>query len=374
MNVRLILVAAQLLCGSGMAQQHYAATNLWKAYVAWGCQSSPALGHDGTIYLGTWLGYLLAIHSTGVERWRFRSGVEFAASPAIAADGTVYLGCRDRKFYAVSPEGRKQWAFKTGGWVDASAAIGEDGTIYVGSWDKKFYALKPDGAKKWEFATGGPVVSSAAIDANGVIYFGSHDGKLYALNPDGTRRWEYAAEGAILSSPAIDADGTLYFTSLDGKLYALNPEGTVRWALLTGGITQASPVLGLDGSIYLGINDRHCAISPGGELKWERELDPRAHLRGDWIVTTPAALADGSVLMAGTDITMMAYLPDGDFVWRYALEGSSRSSPVVGTDGTIYGASNSMELHAIRNAVPLAATSWPMFRADPQHTGRVKKR
>lgn len=371
MNARFILAVAQWLCVSGMAQQHYVATNLWKTYVGWGSQSSPALGHDGAIYVGTWEG-LVALHPTGAERWRFRTRVEIASSPAIAADGTVYVGCRDRKFYAVDKDGRKQWTFKTGGWVDASAAIGADGTIYFGSWDKNFYALNPDGSKKWEFVTRGPVVSSAAIDANGVIYFGSHDRKFYALNPDGSKRWEYATGGAILSSPAIGEDGALYFTSVDGKFHVVNADGTRRWVLPTGGITRASPVIGLDGTIYIGVNDQHCAISAEGKMKWQRGLDPRGHVPFDWIVSTPAVLANGSVLMSGTDLALTALMPDGDWWWTYSLQGGSRSSPLVGSDATVYGANDGMELHAIRNTVPLAATPWPMFRGNPQHTGRAR--
>lgn len=375
MKFRFILLLAHCWCISGLAEdQHYVATNLWKAYVGWGSQTSPALGADGTIYFTTWAGTVLAFNPDGSERWKFKIGTEFASSPAVGADGTVYAGCRDRNFYAVDRNGQKKWAFKTGGWVDASAAIAEDGTLYFGSWDKTFYALNPDGSKKWAFVTDGPVDSSAAIDTNGVIYFGSHDRKFYALNPDGSKRWEYATDGAILSSPAIGADGALYFTSVDGKLHAVNPDGTRRWVLQTGGITAASPVIGTDGTLYLGINDQHSAISPDGKLKWQRGLDPNAYLPPDWIVATPAVLANGDVVTSGTDTTLTTFKPDGDWLWRYPLGGSSRSSPLVASDGTVFGASLHLELHAVRNGVPLAATSWPMFRANPQHTGRVQRR
>jgi outer membrane protein assembly factor BamB len=80
------------------------------------------------------------------------------------------------------------------------------------------------------------------------------------------------------------------------------------------------------------------------------------------------------VITAGTDTVLTAFKPDGGWWWRYPLEGSSRCSPLVGSDGTVYGASDSMDMHAIRNNVPLGATTWPMFRGNPQHTGRVMKR
>jgi hypothetical protein len=75
------------------------------------------------------------------------------SSPAIGADGTVYLGAVfDDKLYALDGKtGAKKWEFKTGYDVTSSPAIGTDGTVYVGA-SEKFYALNgTTGAKKWEF-------------------------------------------------------------------------------------------------------------------------------------------------------------------------------------------------------------------------------
>lgn len=372
-NWILIIIIGQLLAVSGMAQQHYAATNLWKAPIGSGSQSSPALGQDGTIYVGTWEGYLIAFTPNGAERWRFKTGFEIASSPAVGADNTVYVGCRDRKLYAVDRLGHKRWAWKTGGWVDASAALGADGTVYFGSWDRTFYALNPDGSKKWAFATGGPIVSSAAIDAGGTIYFGSHDRKFYALNPDGTKRWEFATRGAITSSPAIGRGGEIFFASVDGKFHALNPDGTQRWELQTGGITRSSPVLGADGTIYVSVNASHCAVSAAGDFKWQRAFwHPSPGCFGE---SAAAVLANGLVVFTGGDGFVMTVPGDDgseEWMWNFWLNGPSYSSVVVGRDGAIYALGLSVEFHALRNSVPLAESPWPMFRADPQHTGRAR--
>jgi len=361
-----ILCAAFTALG---AEEYYAATNLWKATIGPGGVSSPALGRDGAIYVGTWQGHLIALNSDGSKRWTFKTGFEMASSPAVGADETIYIGSRDRKFYAVDKTGQKKWAFHTDGWVDSSAAIGADGTLYFGSWDRKFYALNPDGSKKWEFATGGPVLSSPAIDASGVIYFGSNDRKFYALNADGSKRWEHVVGGAVISSPAIGDDGALYFTSLDGKLHALNPDGSKRWELLTGGITQSSPSLAVDGTLYLHANTNRCAVSPEGKLRWKADI--WMHPEEEWSETAPAVLSTGVVLFTSGDGLVMAYRPEGKWYWNFWLGGPSRSSPVVGPDGIIYASGMSTELFAIKHNVGLAESSWPMFRANPQHTGRV---
>ncbi len=69
------------------------------------------------------------------------------SSPAIGSDGTVYVGSGyvNKKFYALSGKsGVKLWEFETGHCVDSSPAIGPDGTVYIGSHDKKVYAIKTD--------------------------------------------------------------------------------------------------------------------------------------------------------------------------------------------------------------------------------------
>ncbi len=107
------------------------------------------------------------------------------SSPAIGSDGTVYVGSNDNKLYAINPKsGVKLWEFETGHRVFSSPAIGSDGTVYVGSEDKKLYAINPkSGVKLWEFVTGGAVGSSPAIGPDGTLYIGSGN-KLYAIKTD----------------------------------------------------------------------------------------------------------------------------------------------------------------------------------------------
>ena len=103
------------------------------------------------------------------------------SSPAIGSDGTIYVGSRDDNLYAFYQVGTLKWTFQTGDYVFSSPAIGSDGTIYVGSGDSKLYAIHPDGTLKWTLQTGGLVRSSPAIGSDGTIYVGSDDGNLYAI-------------------------------------------------------------------------------------------------------------------------------------------------------------------------------------------------
>jgi outer membrane protein assembly factor BamB len=66
------------------------------------------------------------------------------SSPAIGSDGTIYVGSFDNKLYAVNPNGTAKWDTDNiiVGAVQSSPAIGSDGTIYVGSDNNnKLYAI-----------------------------------------------------------------------------------------------------------------------------------------------------------------------------------------------------------------------------------------
>ena len=83
--------------------------------------------------------------------WKFETGGQTYSSPAIGSDGTIYVGSYDNNLYAINPDGSKKWAFETGN-IISSPAIGSDGTVYVGSRDYKVYAF--------ETSSSGPVDSS----------------------------------------------------------------------------------------------------------------------------------------------------------------------------------------------------------------------
>lgn len=354
------------------AQPTEAATNLWQfkfPHPDNGSESSPALAPDGTAYQGTFCGWLYAITPEGRSKWKFKAGHEIKSSPAVADDGTIYFGSRDRKLYALTPAGKPKWAFPTGAWVDSSPAIAADGTVYFGSWDKTFYALTPEGKLKWKFATSNLIASSPAIGVDGTVYFGSHDKNFYALTPEGKLKWKFATGAEIEASPAIGADGTVYFSSTDGNLYALAPDGKEIWRLHTGGYTAASPVLDTEGNLYLAANAKHISVGRAGRLRWQHPTEVPMDM-------SPAVVRDGGVyfslpwLRVGSLPCERGWPP----LWTHQLGSNLAAAPNLDTQGVVY-ACDGMTLFAFKpaNAARLAKSAWPMWRANPQHTGRVQK-
>lgn len=68
-------------------------------------------------------------------KWTFQTGAAISSSPVIGIDGTIYLGSQDKHLYALNPDGTLKWKFETGAEVDSTPAIDIDGVIYFGSWD-----------------------------------------------------------------------------------------------------------------------------------------------------------------------------------------------------------------------------------------------
>jgi outer membrane protein assembly factor BamB len=305
-------------------------------------ESSPAIGADGTIYVGSSDGKLYAINPDGSQKWSFTTGGQIFSSPAIGADGTIYVGSADNKLYAINPDGSQKWSFTTGYWIGSSPAIGDDGTIYFGSYDNKLYAINPDGSQKWSFTTGDSVACSPAIGADGTICVGSYDNKLYAINPDGSQKWSFTTGDMIFSSPAIAADGTIYFGSDDNKLYAINPDGSQKWSFTTGYWIVSSPAIGADGTIYVGSDDwKLYAINPDGSQKW-------SFTTGGMVFSSPAIGADGTIYVGSYDNKLYAINPNGTRKWSATTTGDRVvSSPAIGADGTIYFGSHNGKLYAL---------------------------
>ena len=326
--------------------------------------SSPAIGSDGTIYVGSEDKKLYAINPIGTLKWNYTTGDIICSSPAIGSDGTIYVGSEDKKLYAINPDGTLKWSYTTGGIIDSSSAIVLGSTIYIGSFDKKLYAINSDGTLKWTYVIGNYISSSPAIGSDGTIYIGSEDKKLYAINPDGTLKWSYTTGSAIVSSPAIGSDGTIYVGSCDKKLYAINLDGTLKWSYTVGNYIFSSPAIDLEGDIYFGSGDNKIyALDSSGALRW-------SYTTGSSVNSSPAIGSDGTIYAGSDDKRLYAINHDGTLKWSYTTGNWIYSSPAIGPDGTIYFGSVDKNLYAINNTNPvLSNVTVSNFSISPNADG-----
>jgi outer membrane protein assembly factor BamB len=353
-------------------------------------QSSIAVGSDGTIYVvvshpdlkaSTW--YALA--PDGGVLWTFPLSITGWSSPAIGDDGTMYVGSRegsgavgsDGQLIAVDPSGTLKWVQDDLGKVQSSPALGADGTIYVGT-NRGVFALDPeDGEIEWTYEAI-VSVSSPAVANDGTVYVGATDKLLHAINPDGSGRWTFPPGSWILAAPTVGADGTVYFGSAGGRLFALDSDGSERWSLLLemAGV-ESSPAIGSDGTVYVRAGELF-AIDPSGSIRWRHPDNSFGQ------VHSPVVGGDGTVYFGSSDRGVTAVGTDGNVKWHYAMLESHLGSPAIGIDGTIIAAStafngaSSVGICTIRAFVEkgtsnggYASSPWPTARGGRDNSGRA---
>lgn len=220
------------------------------------------------------------------------------------------------------------------------------------------------GSQKWSQATGGPVEGSPAIGPTGTIYTTSRDGLLYAMDPGtGSITWTLNLQntsGDVTTSPTIGPDGTIYVCATDGStgsLYAINPDGSFKWpAPFTLGAafddtetSVSTPAVGDDGTIYVTGDDYDpvlFAVNPDGTLKWS--LPNNGYDFGD-AESSPVIGSDCTIYFMTEEEGLFAVSKTGQVQWTFPLPASDffNSALSVGPDDTIYVGSSDNNLYAI---------------------------
>ncbi len=182
----------------------------WQCDLDGDCTATPAIGSSGVLYIGTDNGKLYAIDTAGSytdHQQRIKWTCDVAAgqirhlrsSPALGADGTIYVGTKvpdgvQTRLVAVNPlDGTIDWMFEPadrsvdgpGNDFYSSPAVGAGGRIYIGCETNYVYALESDGTLAWKFKTSQDMTwPSPAIDGDGVLYIGNMAGDFYAIQTD----------------------------------------------------------------------------------------------------------------------------------------------------------------------------------------------
>ena len=267
--------------------------------------SDPVVINEGglpVIYVGSGFGYLYRIEDhgpgNGIIAWRkllypLAGVVPLLFAPAVGPDGTIYIGTIQAPFgggdlWAINPDGTEKWTTPvhlTTASTEAVAApaveiVGPEQTIYVGTSDHrmcKVVDMGTNGDHKWTCTVGGDIVGCPGVkdlndDGRVDIVFGSFDNNVYAITDmgnswgngvvTGTPLWTFTTNGDVWSSPAIDKLGTVYIGSDDNRVYAINKDGASSFFYGTNGPVRSSPAIsrckwpdGINWRLYVGSND-----------------------------------------------------------------------------------------------------------------------
>ncbi|NLI97084.1 PQQ-like beta-propeller repeat protein [bacterium] len=332
---------------------------LWKFSLGSTTSSSPVVAENGTVYIGTNSGYIIAVKPDGSESWRFNTGAPVNAAPAIFTSGDVCAGTSAGELVVVNSAGAEKGRFKASGQFAASSSPIVDGTsIYIAS-DSNLYCINASTAKQqWLFRTSGSVDASPAKSTNYIYITTWWPGPNYihSVSSSGSGFWQKEMGGGK-SSPTY-ANQVIYAGSNDSYLYAYNTSGGIAFKKLLGGRITASPAVAPDGRILVGAWDStfYCLDSKG-DILWKFST------KG--IIESSAAVdASGTAYFGCADSTVYAVSASGDEKWRYKTGHRIISSPALGADGTLYIGCWDQNLYAIGPGGGLAEDAEPCINTN----------
>ncbi|HUL35032.1 MAG TPA: PQQ-binding-like beta-propeller repeat protein [Candidatus Eisenbacteria bacterium] len=344
--------------------------------------SHPAIGPDGTIYIGTSVG-VQAFSPSGSELWRVR----FAApgTPVISSDGTLYFESSYGFVLGVSSAGQLVWQPKLGlSGFHAPPAIAPDASLYYVNTASDIYAFQPRQSDNytWTLQTfregllsspdvlPGTVRKGWASQGGAPLLLGDstlivpRQNFLHSIGTNGSNSWELELTSGDLGEAAIAPDSTIYVGDNRSVLYAVDPAGSRKWRFDAGGSVLGSPEVDTAGVIYFTDGSALYAVNPDGSLHWRYSKMQQPHF------VTPATLAADGTIYIGSEFGLNAFRPDGTLKWN--LRVYSPSSPLtIAPDGTVYFACGYFWLCAAQgDGAPLMQSSWPKPFHDLANTSR----
>ncbi len=213
-------------------------SEIWRHEVDGSVTTSPAVGADGVVYLGTDSEKLFAVNADGSERWTFDLGHDTVCSPAIAPDGSLYIGSRESLLYAVRTTSHglaaSAWPKKRQGDVRNTGQAGSD--VSRGRWfaPHVFWLDEQNQAVITARHIGGSTGSSAGAPASFRVHLLNRDGsEAYTLdetiNPGESKDVQIAPPGggtfigsAVVDAPAVDTSFLAFFLTWNIEVSAGN--------------------------------------------------------------------------------------------------------------------------------------------------------
>lgn len=339
--------------------------------------TAPAIGPDGTIYVGScdrmgseWQnGRVHAINPDSTFKW---ASPELDGptiyEPVVGSDGTIYVIC-NTTVYALSPaDGSYIWTYQPPADSNeqheiAWLTLGNDGQIFFahiesGAYARRIYALNNNGQLGWKRKVGwGATNLTVGIDGTLYAYWLENgDIKTYgALNPyNGMTIWSKEIEGHPRGT-AVSPDGDLILSQYSPDQLIKIDASTGEYIWTTDAL-PGYPTVSSDGSIYVIDGDLYC-YNTYGSLKWQS--GPYYGNMGK-----SALDAAGNCYGSFTDHgegNFQVCKPDGSPKWAIYQDITGTHCPAIGPNNVIYVTVSSVPkatIYAIQGDSPLSSSGW----------------
>ena len=189
------------------------------------------VGSNGTVYVETNYGKVIALDSSGRLLWQITVGSQWSLLPSLVTDAQGHIYHCDRKHLAaISREGTILWQYRIPSdpffsfGLETVPVISPEGDIYIAR--KSLFAIGPEGKDRWRFHPDTPeeyFETAPTIGKDGTVYLFSSAkkyGRMYAVSRDGKKVWSYQFhENEYANRPArFGPDGLLWKANADGFL------------------------------------------------------------------------------------------------------------------------------------------------------------
>ena len=192
--------------------------------------SSPAVGPDGTIYVGLDDPFLRAVEPNGTIKWIKQLGMTGGFTISVTKNGFIYAASDDGYVCVLDPNGFEVSRFKGIGWV-GFPAVAEDGTLFVSDANNRVWAISNTGCSPQQAVLHRPQDLSTGISMDFMDFAALANSWLQCTEPD------YAPCAAALATYGTyapgDIDRDLYIDIQDLMLLAdkwlMDTSSTENW-------------------------------------------------------------------------------------------------------------------------------------------------
>jgi len=168
--------------------------------------------------------------ASGEKIWTLDTGGAIVSSPTLGEDEVVFVGTLKQQVLAInSASGRSEWSYDAPGWVWGSPTY-IDGQVLAADLEGTVFALDAaTGRELWSVDTEG-AITGAPLVYNNHIYVLNESGQVISFTLDGTIQWTKNVEAALYGSPI--AAGELILIGVgtsDALVLALDENGDTVW-------------------------------------------------------------------------------------------------------------------------------------------------
>jgi hypothetical protein len=195
-------------------------------------------------------------------------GSAVEAAPVLAPDGTAYVATADGVLVAIDPGGGIAWSSTLSGSVTASPVVETGGRVLVATAAGMLHALLPTGKPSWDLRMPAQAATDLVWSPRWGVLLGGVDGALWAYSVHATAAWHTPLGGSLAAAPGA-AGSRIVAVTAEGDAVGL--EGAARrFRARLGARPSGPPVVLADGTTALVAGGVLYRLDARGGVLWQR--------------------------------------------------------------------------------------------------------